>query len=172
MPIPFNQVPSNLRIPFVAVEFDPSQANQGPALLAYSALIIGQKLSTGTWAADTVNRATSVADVIAGAGRGSIAHRQAIGWFASNQSTALSVGVLADNGAGVAATGTILFTGAATAAGTNTAAAINANPDLPITASVSSSTVTMLFRHKGLVGNSYDTRTNYNAGEVLPAGVA
>src|SRR5215510_6744028 len=194
--VPFNQVPSNLRIPFVALEFDPSQANQGPALLQYGALAIGQKLSTGAAAADTVVPCASVADAITAGGRGSILHRKAIGWFASNQSTALQLGVLADNGAGVAATGTIVVTGpatetrtlalyfggvfvpvgvtigdASTAIATNIAAAITATPDLPITASAASSTVTMVFRHKGTVGNSFDVRANYNPGDKLPAGV-
>lgn len=197
MTITFNSIPSTLRIPFVGVEFDSSQAQQGPSILPYSALHIGQKLSTGTWASDTINLATSVDQVIAGAGRGSIAHRQAIGWFASNKITTAYFGVTSDNGAGVAATGTIVFTAAATAGGTiafyfggvrvpvgvalgdattalatNTAAAINAATDLPITATVTGSTVTLLFRHKGLVGNSYDVRHSWLDGEVLPAGVA
>lgn len=197
MTIPFSQVPTTLRIPLVAVEFNSSQAQQGPAILPYSALLIGQKLSGGTWTADTVNQATSIDAVITGAGRGSMLHREAIGWFATSPGVDLWCAVLSDNGAGVAATGTILFTAAATGAGTiafylggirvpvavagteattalatNTAAAINANTDLPVTASVSGSTVTILFRHKGEVGNVYDVRTNYNAGEVLPAGVA
>lgn len=196
MAISFNSIPNNIRIPFVAVEFSSSQANQGSALLAYRALLIGQKLAGGSATADTVVRATSVADVIALAGRGSMLHRQAIGWFAINKSTELWLGVLADNGAGVAATGTIVVTGPATADGTivlylggvrvtvgvtngqastaiatNIAAAINAASDLPVTAGVASSTVTLTFRHKGLVGNSFDVRANFNPGEVLPAGV-
>jgi phage tail sheath gpL-like len=195
--VSFNLVPSTLRAPWTAVEFDGSQAQQGPALLAYSAIIIGQKLAAGTATTDTFMRCPDVATAIAAGGRGSMLHRQVLAWSAVNQSTDLWIGVLADNGAGVAATGTIVFTAAATAAGTlagyfggvlvptavaagdattalatNTAAAINAKADLPITATVSGSTVTMLFRHKGLAGNSYDVRFNYNPGEVLPAGVA
>ena len=185
MPISFNLVPSTLRTPFIAVEFDASSANQGPALLAYSAIIIGQKLSTGSAAADSFVRCPDIGTAIALAGRGSILHRQCLAWFGVNKSTDLWLGVLADNGAGVAATGTIAFyfggvrVSVAVASGdttttlaTNTAAAINAAADLPITAGSSTATVTMTFRHKGLVGNSYDTRTNYNPGEVLPAGVA
>jgi phage tail sheath gpL-like len=142
-------------------------------------------------------RAPDIATVIALAGRGSMLHRMAIAWFAVNQSTDLWLGVLADDAAGVLATGTIAFTAAATGSGTmafyfgavrvpvgvtaldattalatNTAAAINANPDLPVTATVTGSTVTFAFRHKGLVGNNYDARINYNPGEVLPSGVA
>lgn len=197
MSISFNAIPPTLRVPFVAVEFDSTRAQQGPALLAYRALLIGQKLVGGTATADTAVRVTSVEQVIALAGRGSMLHRQSLSWFATNRSTELWIGVLADNGAGVAATGTIVFTAAATASGTmvfylggervpvgvtsgdattalatNTAAAINANPDLPVTASVSSSTVTITFRHKGTVGNAYDMRHSFNPGEALPAGVA
>lgn len=196
MSISFNSVPSNLRIPFVAVEFDTSRAQQGPALLAYKAMIIGQKLAAGTFVADTPVRVSNIDQVITGAGRGSMLHRQAIGWYASNRSTELWLGVLADNGAGVAATGTIVVAGPATAAGTialylggvritvgvnsgdaSTAiataigAAINANLDIPVTATVATSTVTILFRHKGTVGNTYDVRHSFNFGEALPAGI-
>lgn len=196
MSITFNTIPSNLRIPFVAVEFDSSKAQQGPALLAYKAIIIGQKLAAGTGTADTIVKCTSVDQAIAIGGRGSMLHRQVLAWFASNKSTELWLGVLADNGAGVAATGTILVATPATAAGTialylggeritvgvnlgdaTTAiataigAAINANLDIPVTASVAASTVTLTFRHKGLTGNTYDIRANFRDGEALPAGV-
>lgn len=196
MAISFNSIPSNLREPFVTAEFDASNAQQGPALIAYRGLIIGQKLAAGTATADTVVKCTSVDQAITLAGRGSILHRQAIGWFASNKSTELWIGVLADNGAGVAATGTIVVSGPATAAGTivlylggeritvgvasgdaSTAiataigAAVNAALDLPVTAGVASSTVTLTYRHKGLAGNSYDVRHSFNDGEALPAGV-
>lgn len=196
MAISFNNISSTLRLPWVAVEFDASKAQQGPALLAYRGLIIGQKLAAGAWAANSVQRATSVDQVITGAGRGSMLHRQALAWFASNKSTELWIGVLADDGAGVAATGTIVVAGPATADGTialylggeritvgvtngqantaiatNIAAAINANLDIPVTASVATATVTILFRHKGLSGNAYDVRHSFRDGEALPAGV-
>lgn len=196
MAISFDGIPTTLRVPFVAAEFNASRAQQGPALLAYSALLIGQKLSTGTATADTVVRCTSVDQAITLGGRGSMLHRQVLGWSATNRSTELWLGVLADNGAGVAATGTILVAGPATAAGTivlylggeritvgvasgdaSTAIAtaigdaVNDALDLPVTAGVVGSTVTLTFRHKGLVGNTYDVRANYRDGEALPAGV-
>jgi phage tail sheath gpL-like len=196
MAIAFNNIPNTTRVPFVSAEFNATQAQQGPALLPYAGLLIGQKLAAGSATADMVVLCTGVDDAIAKAGRGSILHRMAIAWFASNKSTPVWLGVLADNGAGVAATGTIAFTAAATGSGpiafyfggvrvlvgvnggdattvlaTNTAAAITANPDLPITASVTGSTVTYTFRNKGPVGNSYDVRHSFNDGEGLPAGV-
>ena len=194
--VAFSQVPSNLRIPFWAVEFDSSKAQQGPALLLYKCILIGQKLAAGTAVADTLYKVSSVEQVIILAGRGSMLHRQALAWFAVNKSTELWIGVLADNGAGVAATGTTVVTGPATADGTiplylggeritvgvssgqaSTAiataigAAVNANLDLPVTATVVGSTVTYLFRHKGLVGNTYDIRDCFRDGEARPAGV-
>ncbi len=197
MAISFDNIPTTLLEPIVAVEFNSSRAQQGPAILAYKALQIGQKLATGTWPANSLQRATTVDQAIVGGGRGSMIHRQALAWFANNRATEYWIGVLDDNAGGVAATGTILFTAPATGAGTlalylggervtvavasgdattllatNTAAAINALPDLPVTASVVGSTVTILFRHKGLAGNAYDVRVNYRETEALPAGVA
>jgi phage tail sheath gpL-like len=195
--ISFNTVPSNLRVPFFAVEFDNTRASQGPALLSYRALLIGQKTTAGTATANTLYKVTSVAQVITYAGRGSMLHRMALAWFANNQSTELWIMPVSDNGAGVAASGTLTVTGPATAAGTlniyfggtlvqvavasgdaqNTIAsaintAINANLDLPITSTVGTNVVTWTFRHKGTVGNDFDVRLNYQDGESTPAGVA
>lgn len=198
MPISFNAVPSNLRVPFVAIEINNTQAQQGPALLPYSTLLIGQ-MTSGTASANTIYPVASVQDVITLAGRGSMLHRQALAYFNENKFTQTYIGVLADNGAGTAATATLTVTGPATAAGTlniyiggthglvqvavanadsantiatNIAAAINAAADLPVTASPSTNVVTVTFRHKGLVGNDLDIRLNYQDGDATPAGVS
>jgi phage tail sheath gpL-like len=138
---------------------------------------------------------SNVDQVIALAGRGSMLHRQALAFFANNRFTDCYIGILADNGAGVAATGPITITGPATAAGTislylggnrvavsvasgDTAAAIataisaaiNAAADLPVTASPASAVVTVTHRHKGEVGNEYDMRVNYQDGEATAGG--
>lgn len=194
--VSFAQVPNTVRVPFVTMEIDNSRATLGPALLAFKALLLSQKTSAGAQAANTIAKVTSEAQVIAAAGRGSLAHRAAKAWFANNTSTELWLGVVDDNAGGVAATGTLVFSGPATAAGTialyiggeritvnvasgdaNTAiatavaAAINANLDLPVTASPSTATVTVTHRHKGTSGNNLDMRFNYNDGEAFPAGV-
>lgn len=197
MTIPFASVPSNLRVPFVTAEFDSSRAQQGPALLSYRALIIGQKRTAGTGTANSLVKVTSADQVLTLAGRGSMLHRQAKAWFANNRFTETWVGILDDAGAGVAATGTITVTGPATAAGTISlyiagelvqvavasgdaataiataiSAAINANLDLPVTASPAAAVVTVTHRHKGEVGNDCDMRVNYQDGEKLPSGVS
>lgn len=195
--ISFNSIPSSIRVPFVAVEFDNTRASQGAALLAYRALMIGQKTSAGSATANTLYRVTSIAQGISLFGRGSMLHRQLLGWFANNTATELWVLPLSDNGAGTAATGTLTVTGPATASGTyhlycggsyvpvaitsgdaqNSVAAaintaINAALDLPITSAVSTNVVTWTYRHKGTVGNDFDVRANYQDGQTTPAGVA
>jgi phage tail sheath gpL-like len=197
MTIVFNNIPPTLRVPFVAAEFDNTRAQQGPSILAYRVLLIGQKLAGGTATADTAIRVTSAEQVIPLAGRGSLLHRQALAWFAVNRSTELWIGVLADNGAGTAAAGSITVTGSATSStpivlylggervpvgvtigdaqntiATNIGAAINANADLPVTASVSTNVVTVTFRHKGTPGNFYDMRDSFQPGEARPGGVS
>lgn len=195
--IVFNAIPNNLRVPFVTAEFSTTKAQQGSALLPYRVLIIGQKLAGGAWTANTLYTATSVDQVIAGAGRGSMLHRQALAYFANNRFTETWFMPVADNAGGTAASGTLTVTGPATAAGTlslyvggesipvavasgdvqntiatNIGAAITAALDLPVTASVATNVVTVTYRHKGTVGNDIDLRLNYNVGEATPAGVA
>lgn len=199
--IPFSSVPSNLRVPFVAVEVDNSRAQQGPALLAYRALLIGQKIASGTATANSRHRVTSADQVATLAGRGSQLHRNAKAYFANNGFTETWIGVLEDNGAGVVAMGTLTVTGPATADGTlslyvagelvqvavtsgDTAtdvaaaivAAITAAADLPVTAAVgglgSEHIVTVTARNKGTAGNDVNLRLNYLDSEATPAGIA
>jgi phage tail sheath gpL-like len=201
MTISFDSIPSTLRVPFCSVEFNSSRAQQGLGVLTYKGILIGQKSSAGTAAANSIHRVTSADDVLTLAGQGSILHRMAMAWFASNQSTACYIGVLEDAGAGVVATKTLTFTGPASADGTlslyvdgdsvpvavadeDTAAevaaavvaALNAEADLPIgTAAVggggSEHIVTVPFKHKGAVGEDLDIQVNYQTGETLPAGI-
>lgn len=196
MPISFNNIPSTVRVPFVTAEFDNSLANKGPAQLPYRGLIIGQKTSAGTAAANTVVKVTNENQAITAGGRGSMLHRMARAWFAKNKSTEVYLGVLADNGAGVAATKTITFTGPATATGTlnlyvggdlvqvavvsgdtatqvatKTAAAITAALDLSVTATSALGVVTTTARNPGAVGQDTDLRANYQLGESTPAGL-
>lgn len=200
MAISFNQIPANVRVPFVFVEFDSSLAVQGLSGLPYRAILIGQKLPSGTMAANTFERITSADQARIKAGEGSMLHRMARSWFANNSTTELYLGALADDQAGVKATGGIGFSGPATAAGTialylggervtigvssgdtgdmiaeAVKDAINATPGLPVTASIDpldQAKVHLEFRHAGTVGNGFDIRLNYYAGETLPAGVS
>lgn len=196
MSISFNQIPANNRLPFVFVEFNNTNAIQGTGLKAYKALMLGQKLAAGSATANVPVRLTSAAQAIALFGNGSMLHHMAEKWFANNKTTELWVIPQDDNASGVKATGTLTFTGPATAAGAinlyvagrkisvpvasgdsitaiaaAVAAAINALPYLGITAAAALGVVTYTYVHKGLVGNEVDVRVNYYDGESLPGGV-
>lgn len=191
-------IPSTLRVPFMYVEIDPSRAFQGPSILAYQCLLIGQYLSGGSKydaSADAVGPLlVSSADQVGQyCGFGSQLHRMAEYWFKNDRITPTYIIALKD-AAGTQATGTITFSGAATASGTvyayvdgelvaasvssgDTAtdvgdALVAALPsDLPVTAANVTGTVTFTARNSGTLGNDIDLRLNYNQGEELPAGI-
>lgn len=196
MGITFNSIPNNLRVPFVAVEFDNSQATLGPVQLNYQVLIIAQKTSAGTGVANSINLVGGADDCKRLGGVGSQAHRMGMAYFAENQFTTTYLALLADNGT-TYATGSLAFTGPASAAGTLSlyiagqllsvpvasgasattvgaavAAAINANTSLPVTATASTGTVTVTANNAGTVGNYIDMRFNYQVGQAFPAGIA
>lgn len=197
MPPSFNEIPSNLRIPFVAIEFDPSQARPSTPILAYRVLLMGQKIAGGTMTANTLYRVTSAEQVLPLAGEGSQLHLLAKAYFKVNKFTETWIIGVADDGSGVAAAGAFTVTGPATANGTlylyiggelvkvavldgDTAteigeaveAAINAVDSLPVTAINTAGAVALTAKNKGTAGNTIDLRVNYQTSEILPAGVA
>lgn len=198
MTIGFNTIPGpgSLRKPGVYSEIDNSQAVSGPQSVTYRRLLIGQKLTAGAAVANTLIRITSAPQADAQFGAGSMLAGMVRAALAIDTYTELLVLPLADNVAGVAATGTIIFTGPATASGTielmiagrrvsvgviagdtataigaAAAAAITAAADMPVTAAAVTGTITLTSRHKGEAGNSLEARVNYYSGQVLPAGV-
>lgn len=117
--ITFDQMPSQILVPWVGVEFDASRAEQGPGQLSYRVLLIGQKTDDGTAAGDSVVRVRSLAEVITLAGRGSMLARMAQRWFEANRSTEVWIGVLEDPSAsGSYAYSLVKVVGAATESGT------------------------------------------------------
>ena len=189
MAINFKNIPSNIRVPLFYAEVDPSRANTGS--LNQRALIIGQMTSSGTAMANVpVISQGPIADQAA-FGANSMLARMIAAYRDQDNFGELWVLPLADEVAGTAATGSINFTGPATAAGvvslyiagvrvqfavtvgmtaaqaaTALAAAITAHPDyqLPVTAVVNGGTpskVDFTAVNKGLVGNDIDLRLNY-----------
>lgn len=199
MTISFNQIPVNLRVPGVYVEFDNSKAVKGLAGMPYRALLIGQRLAAGTVAALVPTRISSADQAREYFGQGSMLAQEAVAWFANNRFTETWAIALDDNVAGAAATGKVTITGTASetgtlnlylggqrvqvavasgttqaAAATAVAAAINAVADLPVTAAVNgtiTNQVDITARHKGEVGNSIDLRLNYYDGDKTPGGI-
>jgi phage tail sheath gpL-like len=192
--ITFSSIPPNLRIPSTAIEFDNSQAG------------VNQESQRDLIIAQTIAAQPALPLFMTD-------YPQASLLFGPNSQLALMVQAyrladpfgelwclpLADAGGSTAATGSIAFTGTATAAGvlalyladvavpvpvpvgttaaqlaTAAAAAINANLSLPATAAPSTGTVNLTADNKGTLGNSIDLRLNYygmQQGESTPPGI-
>lgn len=198
MAVSFNTIPTALRTPLVYIEVDGSKA--GTRVNNLYPLIIGQMLSTGTQSALTPIAVTSAEQARSYFGTGSNVAEMVETFRKNDDFTALYVMGVDDNGAGTAATGTIVITGTATAAGTlniyvagkrvqaavasgdsatvvgdSVDAAINAVTSLGVTAVNVTGTVTLTHRHKGEVGNDYPVKLNWlgvNGGEETPAGIS
>lgn len=198
MPVTFNYLPSNVRVPLFYAEFDNSQA--GYFSQNKRALLIGQKLAAGTAAVNTAILVSTTDQAKALFGVGSMLARMHAYHRAQDPFGEVWCLPVADAGGGVASTGTITVTGPATAAGTislyiagqlvsvavasgdtataiaaNINAAINAATDLPVTSSVAAGVVTLTCRWKGPTGNDItilDSFRGLSGGQSLPAGVA
>ncbi len=194
MTIGFNEIPTNLRVPFIYAEVDSSNAVQGPSLMPFRVLACGQMLA-GIATPLVPVRITSKEQAATLFGAGSVLAQICASYIKNDSMTELWAMGVADDDAAVAATGTVAITGPATAAGTlclyiggrkakaavasgatastvatALAAAVNALADCPVSASADSGTVTLTARHKGLLGNAIDLRLNYY-GEETPAGL-
>lgn len=196
MPISYNQIPATLRRGW-HIEFDSSLA--GSLSQELKLLVPGQRLSTGTVAEGVPKRIFDPSQAENYWGRGSMLGEMFRAIRAADQFVETWGIALDEDGAGVAATGDITFTGPATKAGTvvtyiaghriKTAVAesdtatdiaaavvadINANTRLPVTAAVNGVDdfiVDLTCRWKGETGNDIDVRFNYHEGESFPAGV-
>jgi phage tail sheath gpL-like len=172
---------------------DASQANSGVAL--QRTLLIGQKLAAGAAVADQPLIVESVAQLLVACGQGSMLAAMGTRYLQRDPFGPLYILPLADNPAGVAATGTLTLAGTATSNGTlniyiagqriqvgvttgdaaavvgpklNTA--INANPDLPVDSAAVAAVVTLTAINKGVLGNDIQIVQNYlgTAGGEFP----
>lgn len=196
MPIPFERIPNNIRVPGVYSEVDNSRALTGAQLLQYRRLLIGTMLPGAAATPNLTVQVSSVAQAEGLAGAGSVLAGMVAAALEQDNFTELFMLPLADPAAGNAATATITVTGLATAGGTlalyvagrkltvgvltsNTpalvataiVAAITAAPSLPVTAAAAAGVVTLTAKNKGETGNTLDARLNY-FGETTPAGIS
>ncbi len=200
MPISFNDIPGNIRVPLVYIEFDNTRAVQGTPAISHKILVLGQRLAAGSVPAGVPTRITSDAQVENAFVRGAMLAEMVKAVRMANPYTETWAIALDDDGAAVAATGSIDTSGQATESGTLNvyiggkrvrvgiksgdagdavatalAAAINADDTLPVTAAVNGTVTTQVdltARNKGEAANSIDLRTNYYQGERTPAGIA
>ena len=200
MAISFNDVPAGIRVPFLYAEFDNSNAVQGAGVQPYKTLMIGQRLSTGTKPENEKHLVTSAAQAKEYFGAGSMLAKMAESYFDGNKINELHCIALDDDVASVASTGSVLFSGAPTKAGTvklyiagkvaqvgvattdtaadiatNLAAVITADDEFVVSAVVNGVTAEQLdltAKNKGVVGDDTDLRFNYFTGDETPAGLA
>ena len=197
----FNEVPEPLYRPGSYVEVRPGYQNVG--LLPYPArnLIIGQMTSAGTAVAGAINQnITQPAQATLLGGVGSILETQVLAYLKSGCPIPLDVIAVADATGSTAATQTVTIGGTWTAGGTVPiqvagtrvaigalgsdtpltvgpawAAAVNAIPQLPVTAAAgsgsSANVVTLTAKNKGLTGSDINLVVCPATGDVLPTGM-
>lgn len=196
MSIPFQEIPADVLVPNVYIEVDSTLASQGPSIQPYVMLAIGQRLSGGTVAQGILKQITDSSQAREYFGAGSVLAQQCKKIRDVNTSVELWAVALDDDGAGVAATGTITITGTATEDGTlyiyvggrrytvavlttdsvttiagNIVTEIQADDDRIVTATSALGVVTLTARNKGSLGNEIDVRLNYYSDETSPAGI-
>ena len=186
--IQFENFPADTWRPHgVFAEIRPNNANSGQN--TQRGLLMAQKLAAGIGAANVPFLAFSEDQVIENTGAASMAHLMYRAWRRQDPYGELWVLPVADDAAGVAASGTATVAVSSPQAGTiplyiagtpvpvgvttgqtaaqiatAMAAAINATANLPVTAAVNGSTaeqVDITARHKGLVQNDVDLRIAY-----------
>ena len=191
----FSEIPNDFRVPGFYVEVSPTVLEASIGEFPLRVLLIGQRLSTGTVPALTLQMTTRASQAREEHGPGSLSHLMAEAFFAMNRSNRLDVISLAD-AAGTKASGSISFGGAVTTPGilylyvagkrlqvlcevdldtcaTAVVAAINADPDLPVTAAIGvpTSKAVITAKHFGTVSNTIDLRVNNIPGEEVPPGL-
>jgi phage tail sheath gpL-like len=199
MGINFTYYPDSNRVPGVYVEMDPSQANTAQTL--QRSLVIGQmRVPPGTAQNGQPVLIQSLAQLQELCGRGSMITLMGTRYLACDTFGPLYILPIVDAAAAIAATGTIVLTGTATASGTRNdyiggvrvqtavasgssattvaasiAANVQANPDMPVTAAASGGTVTLTARNKGAIGNEILIIQNYRGelgGEFKVPGIS
>ncbi|WP_323034527.1 phage tail sheath subtilisin-like domain-containing protein [Pararhodobacter sp.] len=195
--ISFDEIPLNWRKPGVYTEVKPVYDDMGLAEYPARTIIIGQKLASGSAAPEVITAITRPEQGLALAGAGSVGAEMVDYFKRANRATECMLILLPDAAAGIAASGTLTFTGApafggplpvyvederlaiAVTAGQSlaaiaiaVAAAINAMAHLPVTASAAEGVVTLTARHKGEVGNGYHIAVARRQGDAVPAGLS
>ncbi|KFB95765.1 phage tail sheath protein, partial [Trabulsiella guamensis ATCC 49490] len=193
-------IPDDLRVPLVVIDFDNSLAMSAAPAQSRKILVVGQQRATASVEPLTLNRITgdSMADNLYG--RGSMLGEMLKILRKGNSYTETVAMGLAELDAGNAATASITMLGTATAAGTlallvsgvsvqvgvavadtaeivaqNIVNAITAKPATQVTATIdaeSSAKVVLTVNWKGVTGNDADVRLNYYSGEKTPAGIS
>lgn len=200
MAISFIDVPIGTKVPGNYVEFDTSKAQQGLSLQIYNALIIGQKLATGTRAAGQIDKITSASQARDFYGKGSMLYHMVKTFIDENQNlNELNVIALDDDGSAVKAAGSYEILTPPTADGVLSLMiggrryrvnVVDADTEEDIIDKLvteigndedrlvdvvknggNGDLMDITARNGGVVGNDLDIRENYFDDESLPAGI-
>lgn len=200
MVIEFDNIPASIRKPGKYFEHNTRLATRSLPNNKQRMLIVGQRLATGTVAELVPTEVFSDIQAAEYYGYGSTVHLMVMAALLANQYLDLTVCALDDNGAGVAATGTVTIGGPATSSGSlkfyignekieigitsgDTATAIAAaldgeiakHPNLPITSAVNGAVDTQLditAKNNGTVGNQTGLTSEVTAVGVTVVPVA
>ncbi len=194
----FSLVPSTAAASGVFVEEQAVTRSLAGFVIPQKIAVLGQYNAGKTPTANVAVQITSLADAWNRYGRGSLLSIMIEAALRVSGSVPIYAIPLADDGSGVAATGSIAVGVTTVGAGTLSLyiagkkvtvavaagatadaigelieAAINANLDLPVTASNTSGTVTLTARHKGAFGNGINIAENLDAidAPLVPSGV-
>lgn len=191
-----SDLPVNWLIPGIYIQLDLRGSAAGLGNVAKRILVIGHKTSTGIAALNTVYAVQGQGQANLMFGRGSDAARMFAAAQSQIGGGAADIEVVAvpEPTGGTAATHLITFVGTASAAdavtviicgyqtsvgianldtpqtiAANLAQAINAMPDIPVTAQAIGATVVLSYRHVGVVGNDLPVIVNFAGGSGVRA---
>ena len=195
MPISFNEIPNNTKVPLFYAEFDNSRASTALGA-GLEALLIGQKLTAGTIGNAVPVEVNSVEQAKTFFGKGSMLARMAEKYFINNNGKNSVTCIAAAEPSGSALSVAVAFTGTTSAAGvvnlyaggrryqtaipagTNAAGSasavtltIGADTESVFTAAVSGHTLTLTHKQVGTANNSTAVELNYYDNDVFPTGV-
>jgi len=195
--MPVQPVPSNIVVPFIGMSFDSTLSGAESSDVPYQILVIGQRLSTGTVAAEVPYLATSADEVGLKSGFGSMLYLMAVLVFKNNLTVPVVFVGLDDAGTATQGTYAWSLSGTATASGEyvtyiqgnryavsvsigdtasdvqdSLVALITADANyLPCTAANSTGTITATINNAGIAADDLDIRFHAAQGELLPAGL-
>jgi phage tail sheath gpL-like len=193
----FDNIPSNIRVPWTYIEFNNENAIQGSQKQPYKVLIFGQKLSDAEAEAEKLVLVTNQDKAKTLFGEGSVLHKMAETYFKNNKFTPTYFMPLDEPESGGKAAGAIAVAidsledgtanlyigGERVSIGISSedtaddiaaaiASAINAKTSLPVTAEATTNIVAVNCKWKGQLGNEIDIRLNYYEGENMPKGLS
>ncbi len=193
----FNEIPYDWLKPGVLIEVRPNYDRVGVLPFPARALLMCQMLGTGTATAGQLYQLTRPEQGTALFGAGSVGEAMAKAFKAANKTSDVYAIAIGDDAGGQAAAGTFTFGGPASSAGTialyvagqrvrvavaneataaqmatAAAAALNAVPDLAVTAAAVAEVVTVTAKHKGEVGNAIHLAVNARIDDAMPAGAS